>query len=197
MAAKWLLTALIAILVLPIYAQEALNSTDIDLVEEAATRRATARPPRSSTWTKKCSAKNAVGCASTCNFFTGSCSKCQGPNYVKSSSGGCMCARGYYNPSIGKRKLSIKASKLTDKFYQKSSCAPCPSQHTCGGGTLNIANCEPKCQGVGYLGVDSDGQCRCARGFMLYKTRCGKYSMTQNSPGTMPIVTRRYILRGN
>ena len=186
MAAKWLLTALIAILVLPALSQEDVNSTGIDLIEEAASRRAVARPPRSSSWTRKCSARNAVGC-NTCNFFSGSCNQCRSPNYVKSSSGSCMCARGYYNPSIGKRKLTVKSSSsLTAKFYEKSSCSPCPSRHTCGGGAYHLANCEPKCQGVGYIGVGSDGQCKCANGFMLYKSVCGEYQLPSTVLEKMP-----------
>ena len=186
MPAKRLLTTLIAILVLPAYCQETGNNTDIELVEEAALRRAVARPPRSSSWTRKCSARNALGCTS-CNFFTGSCTQCRSPHYVKSTSGSCKCARGYYNPSIGTSKVTLKSSQLTDKFYQKSSCAPCPSRHTCGGGAYHLANCvpKPKCQGVGYVGVGTDGKCDCAHGFMLYKSQCGKHQRSAHRAGRL------------
>jgi hypothetical protein len=192
MKAVWLLSISLLSICLQIRAQELINSTANVTESEVETagrvgywrngvyyRASTPSPPRTqtrtpntpSTWTRKCSGTYAVGCVQ-CSFWSGSCTQCNPPNYVLGASGQCKCARGYYNPYIGKRKAS--KSTVNSVFYDKSHCAPCPAGNQCTGGVYWEAVREPKaCSTKGYKnGWTQD--CTCQRGFTQYKGECGE-----------------------
>ena len=198
MGAIWLLTILTLSICLRISAQELQNTTDnvTDPEVETAGRgvgywrsgtyyraptnyRAPSKPNppqtpttlRQTTWTRKCSGIYALGCAQ-CSFWTAQCTQCKSPNYVLGTNGQCKCARGYYNPYIGKQKVA--KSSANSGFYDNSYCAPCPSGSQCSGGAYSEAVRQPKsCSTKGYQrGWNKD--CSCERGFTEYKGACGK-----------------------